>query len=230
MIKLGTSDMAKAYVGSTEVSKVYLGSDLVYNKEQEVLPYDAEIEYLESTGTQYIDSGVECTGDLSVEIKFRCSTVKGGNLAGGIYSYGGNNYFRHHLSPDNSIIYWLMHSTSTTATIRFSFVLNSWHTLTIDATNGSYLYDNSNGSFTPVSSTQTTHANYGVFARLSGNMNTSVKTGNNDIAYLILSRNGVKLRHFIPVRVGQVGYMYDKVSGQLFGNAGTGSFILGPDV
>lgn len=34
----------------------------------------------------------------------------------------------------------------------------------------------------------------------------------------------------IPVRVGTVGYMYDKVSKQLFGNAGTGSFILGPDV
>ena len=34
----------------------------------------------------------------------------------------------------------------------------------------------------------------------------------------------------IPVRVGDVGYMYDKVSGQLFGNSGTGSFVLGPDV
>ena len=34
----------------------------------------------------------------------------------------------------------------------------------------------------------------------------------------------------IPVRVGQVGYMYDRVSGQLFGNAGTGNFILGPDI
>ena len=33
----------------------------------------------------------------------------------------------------------------------------------------------------------------------------------------------------IPVRVGQVGYMYDKVSGQLFGNVGTGDFGLGPD-
>lgn len=37
-------------------------------------------------------------------------------------------------------------------------------------------------------------------------------------------------RNFIPVRVGNIGYMYDKVSGQLFGNSGTGSFILGPDV
>lgn len=33
----------------------------------------------------------------------------------------------------------------------------------------------------------------------------------------------------VPIRVGQVGYMYDKVSGQLFGNSGTGNFILGPD-
>ena len=35
---------------------------------------------------------------------------------------------------------------------------------------------------------------------------------------------------YIPVRVGQVGYMYDKVSHQLFGNSGTGNFILGPDL
>jgi hypothetical protein len=34
----------------------------------------------------------------------------------------------------------------------------------------------------------------------------------------------------IPVRVGNVGYMYDKVSKQLFANAGTGKFILGNDI
>lgn len=33
----------------------------------------------------------------------------------------------------------------------------------------------------------------------------------------------------IPVRVGTTGYMYDKVSGALFGNNGTGAFIVGPD-
>lgn len=45
-----------------------------------------------------------------------------------------------------------------------------------------------------------------------------------------LLKNGEKLRDFIPVRVGEVGYMYDQVSGELFGNAGSGSFILGPDI
>lgn len=33
----------------------------------------------------------------------------------------------------------------------------------------------------------------------------------------------------IPVKDNGVGYMYDKVSGQLFGNSGSGSFILGND-
>ena len=42
--------------------------------------------------------------------------------------------------------------------------------------------------------------------------------------------NDILVRDLIPVRVGNVGYMYDKVSGQLFGNSGTGNFILGPDV
>jgi hypothetical protein len=42
--------------------------------------------------------------------------------------------------------------------------------------------------------------------------------------------NGVLVRDFIPVRKGTVGYLYDRVSGKLFGNAGTGDFVLGPDV
>lgn len=50
------------------------------------------------------------------------------------------------------------------------------------------------------------------------------------IYFVKLYHDGILVRDFIPVRVGNVGYMYDEVSGQLFGNAGTGEFILGPDV
>ena len=42
--------------------------------------------------------------------------------------------------------------------------------------------------------------------------------------------NGTLNLDFIPVRVGQVGAMYNKVNGQLYYNAGTGDFILGPDI
>jgi len=39
------------------------------------------------------------------------------------------------------------------------------------------------------------------------------------------------VRDYIPVRVGRVGYLFDRVSGEYlpYGNKGTGSFILGPD-
>ena len=39
-----------------------------------------------------------------------------------------------------------------------------------------------------------------------------------------------KVLDLIPVRKGNIGYMYDRVSGQLFGNQGTGAFIIGNDV
>ena len=45
-----------------------------------------------------------------------------------------------------------------------------------------------------------------------------------------ITDNTILARDLIPVRVGQVGYMYDRVSKKLFGNAGTGAFVLGPDV
>lgn len=41
---------------------------------------------------------------------------------------------------------------------------------------------------------------------------------------------GELVRDYIPVRFGTTGYLYDKVSGKLFGNQGTEEFILGPDV
>lgn len=42
--------------------------------------------------------------------------------------------------------------------------------------------------------------------------------------------DGSIIRDMIPVRKGNIGYMYDKVSGRLFGNANTtGYTIIGPD-
>ena len=38
------------------------------------------------------------------------------------------------------------------------------------------------------------------------------------------------LYNLVSVRKDGVGYMYDTISGELFGNDGTGSFTLGSDV
>lgn len=50
------------------------------------------------------------------------------------------------------------------------------------------------------------------------------------VSYLKIYKSSELILHFIPVRKNDIGYMYDKVSGQLFGNSGTGSFVLGPDL
>lgn len=42
--------------------------------------------------------------------------------------------------------------------------------------------------------------------------------------------NNTKVYDLIPVRKGNIGYLYDKISGKLFANSGTGNFILGPDI
>ena len=66
------------------------------------------------------------------------------------------------------------------------------------------------------------------------NANIIIK-GKTVIAFMKMWDNGVLIRDFIPVRFtnsnGQSeGAMYDKVSRQLFRNAGTGQFVIGPDV
>jgi len=47
---------------------------------------------------------------------------------------------------------------------------------------------------------------------------------------VVVKRSGNVIHDFIPVRIGTTGYLYDTVSGELFGNAGIGDFTLGPDV
>ena len=46
--------------------------------------------------------------------------------------------------------------------------------------------------------------------------------------WLKFYQNNILVRDFIPVKLNNIGYMYDKVSKQLFGNVGSGSFTCGP--
>lgn len=48
--------------------------------------------------------------------------------------------------------------------------------------------------------------------------------------YLRLVKNNKIILDLIPVRIGNVGYIYDKVKGELLDNLGDGHYILGPDI
>ena len=63
----------------------------------------------------------------------------------------------------------------------------------------------------------------------SNGMPTYTITWGSRVFWVYIQCGDVEL-DLIPVRIDQTGYLYDRVSGELYGNDGTGEFILGPDV
>lgn len=173
------------------------------------LPYDAEIEYLESTGRQYIDTGLDYFADFEVGIKLRQSVSNKVLGNGAFYCLqrnssvepywlftSGNSYFTRVPITKYHVMKWKENKIYADDT----FIAN--YTKNLNKPSRMYLYSVTVSSVYP-------------------NMIYFCKLWEPD--------SGLLVRDFIPVRVGQIGYMYDRVSGQLFGNQGTGNFILGPD-
>ena len=66
--------MSKIYVGETPISAVFMGGKRygVRVGFDRLLPTGyTQLEYIEATGTQYIDTGIYCTSDLAVSLKIQ---------------------------------------------------------------------------------------------------------------------------------------------------------------
>lgn len=180
------------------------------------LPYDAEVEYLRSSGTQWIDTQLKAATytyiydgvirDNPNEVVFGADSSKALGLWGGQLHVGccyGKKYYSTTNSPITGLPDQRNHVILTSSSINVNGVVTNYGgNYFIDTTNSICLFSDKEGSY-----------------KFSGKI----------YSFQIVDA-GVILLDFIPVRVGQVGYMYDKVSGKLFGNAGTGEFVLGPDV
>ena len=191
------------------------------------LPYDAEIEYLESTGTQWIDTGYMLNDRCRVQGKLKLYNISS------VYAIWGareKNDYSNNYSMFNVNYHPRADYGNVMATHSFNYINeNSKVIIVFDINAGTavvngdtYIFSDSLKPFNcPASATIfTVNSGEGVDQRFS--------TG--EIVYFKISdENGILVRDFIPVRVGTTGYMYDKVSGQLFGNSGTGDFILGND-
>lgn len=161
---------------------------------------DAEIEYLQSTGTQWIDTGYRSNNVDSFEII--------------IVTNGTSGY----MGSDGNIQVDLRVSKELGK--RTMMVTHSKNTGPTTYVNGiAVRYENFH-----------TYNGYIITLFALGTSSSAVGFYSSAAVYSAqLIINNTLVRDFIPVRVGNVGYMYDKVSGKLFGNAGTGEFILGPD-
>lgn len=185
----------------------------------EKLPYDAEIEYLESTGTQWIDTGIDTNPfDVGFATKIYYPNpnseraILGNNTRAVFEFYVINNNIglfndsSQHIIFNNMAVDTIHIIEGTMSTEELSLTVDGEKKKEIVATNSSttrrlILFRHNN--------------RYYYIGRLY---------------YMRINIGGKLVRDFIPVRIDTTGYMYDKVSKQLFGNSGTGEFILGPDI
>lgn len=190
------------------------------------LPYDAEIEYLESTGIQYLNTGIYITRypiKIETKVYFNSSSPAEQDVFGNYYQQNNLCIIVGKYNSTFHLWYGYRWQPASLSTQR-------WYTLSFEAKTSSSVemiingnrYTNNNVALNATSSESP------IYIFNVGYKKQSPLYGR--VGYTKIYDNNVLVRDFIPVRVGQTGYMYDKVSGQLFGNSGTGSFILGPDI
>lgn len=215
-IKFGTTSISSIYKGDTKIDKIYKGLNLVY--QSSLLPSGyIECEYLESTGTQYLNLGYYPNNNTKVE-----TTVN-------ILSHNGNvlNYlFGAYDSARSFAIYysynlrdWGVMCGSVDRNTSVAYQLNTKQKLEFDknnlSINGTSVY--AVGSTTTFTSTKTMYLFWG--------NGTSRLNSISRIYDFKIYENGNIVMNLIPALDSNgVPCMYDTVSKQTFYNRGTGEF------
>lgn len=203
------------------------------------LPYDAEVEYLESTGNSaWIDSGIPNTANISATATAQCPSSSGtldmylfGSGWGANRSAVYGIVFSDYWSANGNCMLMTRGGTGASFSPSMGATIvgdGKIHSFTYTATDASSSISVDGGTAFAITTTRSADGTtYGIF----GPRNQGTTSGTARLyALKIYDANNVLIRDYIPVRKGTVGYLYDRVSGKLFGNAGTGDFVLGQDV
>ena len=199
------------------------------------LPYDAEVEYLESTGTQYIDTGCDMAVDGAIECGYRMSSlsyVMQFGQSGIRLQQGGTIYNRFSFGflDDLKRSIWLAD--------RYNELNrnedNNWNTVRMDAVTGKCGYNGATATYSHNWNPQAVGLSSFYLFGTRNTVGVIERIGHVQISFMRMWKNGILIRDLTPVRFtneqGQSeGAMYDRVSGELFRNAGTGAFTIGPD-
>ena len=178
-----------------------------------------QVEYIESTGTQYIDTNyTPVQGD---DLEFKNVTAESFNNIGEAIFSAGTGDFQLILLGVSNVLYYKYFQSGDALGISFSNITNG----NIRITNGNLYIDN----------ILKLEANYGGTVNTSLNIfrranNTSYFIGK--IGEIIISNNGIIKRDFIPCyrnSDNEIG-LYDTVNDVFYTNQGTGTFLKGNDV
>lgn len=245
----GTTEIAKIYKGSTLVYENYrdiiaTGNDIInitkakanslnYLKafgkcEQIRLPVGyTQVEYLESTGTQYIDTGVNLSNNSNVEINAKLVATQ---ISKSYYLFGSRIENERYMIAVAGATdkYFADFVSSYRISSSFSAFDGEFHTHKV--TNLSYYIDGIlQGSKSSLTITNTSSA-YLFDVRGSG-MSASRGTQSWKIKYCKIWDGENLIRNFIPcINSSNVAGMYDTVNKVFFTNAGTGTFTAGAEI
>ena len=219
----------------TSARQIYLGS-----RRGPALPYDAEVEYLESTGTQWIDTGVFLSGSSKIGMSAILPDLYE-NLAlfgasnGAAYNNGEVSLFISGptLPKKLTAVYPTSNSSSTIVSIsnRPKYTPNVLSEMSFDGTGFSIQGIKYPSTWYSAYQAERTCALFAV-NRSGGNGQYCSKI---KVSMFSIDKGGVLVRDMISVRFTNEqgvseGAMYDRVSGQLFRNSGTGVFGFGTDI
>lgn len=189
--------------------------------------FDAEIEYLGFNGTQYIDTGFRAnttTTRAETELQVTDFSTTCGLFGSRNNSTSTNTDSCNVFVLDNNRfrLDWVDGTTNVIAT---NIVTTEKYIISI--TRGMATVNDATFTGTNIDSIDQNYNFYiGTYNRAG---ETSPYLFRGRFYWFKIYSNNQLVRDFIPVRKGTTGYLYDKVSGNLFGNSGTGDFILGND-
>ena len=191
------------------------------------------VEYIESTGTQWINTGyIPTSTNTKYDIHIYSPNVPASGEYQDIIGYwrsGGGSSCT--IEFYNTYIYMytkqLNFSDNTIGGGPYSTNRDFWITASLNETNATKTLNINGATYTgSIGVPQILFTEIKLF--------TANTTHNNFVGrfyYCKIYDNGTLVRSFIPVRdSNNVGYMFDEVTGQLFGNDGSGSFGIGNDL
>lgn len=192
-------------------------------------PYE-KVDYIESFGQQYIDTGVQVNSQNRIfRAKYR---IYDSNLGYCLFGTSANSEYGIHTRYSRlpAIFEWDCYRGNGYGRITYSRQY-SFGTLEEIELGNNYIKDLFSGNILQTGDIQNLSSQVNIWlfgANSSGRLSPTCVT---KLYYFQIIVNGVIVRDFIPVRNTQTNEygLYDKVSKQFFGNLGTGAFSGGND-
>lgn len=186
------------------------------------LPYDAEVEWLRGNGG-FINTGIVPDDDTGIKVAFE--RINSDGWVCGVWDRNVSRAVTIGANYSSVSAYWDVRVQSpTTPMAKGVAELNfDYYRRFVVTPDGGSSVETALGSI----STQFTQP-MGIFGCYYED-GTHLAWTDKISAFQVTQGHDLVL-DLIPVRVGSVGYMYDRVSGTLFGNVGSGDFVVGPDV